>query len=74
MEEWWGGQLKRSRAARPAAATPAAEQVGEGKQAEKVEKPKEEANESSSESVTDRGDSEKDAQQWGGALPGHGGT
>ena len=74
MEEWWDQQVKKTHAAQPETASPKAGQAGKGKEMEKAEKPKERESQSSKESVTDRGDSADDNQQWGGALPGHGGT
>lgn len=58
MEEWWEEEIKRS-------------------QAPKVSSPEKKVGKISgagATSVTDRGDSKRDVQQWGGASPGHGGT
>lgn len=59
MEEWWEEEVRRSRLPRR---TPPEKKVAKGKPG------------ATGASVTDRGDSKRDTQQWGGALPGHGGT
>jgi len=59
MEEWWEEEIRRSRLPRP---PPAEKKSAKSKVA------------AAGGSVTDRGDSKRDTQQWGGALPGHGGT
>lgn len=70
MEEWWADQIKRNH--QKPAAGPASGTSGKKVGSEKAEKPKEK--EETGASVTERGDSAKDNSQWGGALPGHGGT
>ena len=73
MEDWWAEQVKRSHEQKADNTKSAAQHAP--KQTKQTtpsgDKPKEQ---SEKPSVTDRGDSEQEGSQWGGALPGHGGT
>jgi hypothetical protein len=59
MEEWWAEEIRRSRLPR---SPPPDRKDSKSKTG------------TAGSSVTDRGDSKRDNQQWGGTLPGHGGT
>ncbi|KAK1922776.1 hypothetical protein DB88DRAFT_496232 [Papiliotrema laurentii] len=58
MQEWWEAEVRRSRL--PRGPTTSARSTTPGSP--------------TSGSATSRGDSHRDTQQWGGTLPGHGGT
>lgn len=73
MEDWWTGEVERSRSSDKEAKR---RKEGDGEQAGQAESSGRRSEEKGHDgkSVADRGDSDLGTQQWGGALPGHGGT
>lgn len=66
MDDWWGSELERHRRA---TSTRTQKEAGEASSSGKRRTERE-----GDKDVTRRGEGEQSGDQWGGTLPGHGGT